>query len=117
MRPPDGTRVDEAPQHGWGETWDAVQQRAHLDRARCAASRSRTETGKTPAQVALNWLLHRPGVTAPIIGARTMDQLEGQPGRGRLVADPGADGTAHRRQATSRDPIRYDALGPSDRDR
>ncbi len=34
------------------------------------------ETGKSPAQVALNWVLNRPGVTAPIIGARTMEQLE-----------------------------------------
>ena len=34
------------------------------------------ETGKTPAQVALNWVVHRPGVTAPIIGARNMTQLE-----------------------------------------
>lgn len=34
------------------------------------------ETGKSPAQVALNWLLQRPGVTAPIIGARTMAQLQ-----------------------------------------
>ena len=34
-----------------------------------------TETGKTPAQVALSWLLARPAVTAPIIGARTLDQL------------------------------------------
>jgi aryl-alcohol dehydrogenase-like predicted oxidoreductase len=23
------------------------------------------------------WLLHRPGVTAPIVGPRTMEQLEG----------------------------------------
>ena len=34
------------------------------------------ETKKTPAQVALNWVLNRPGVTAPIIGVRTMEQLE-----------------------------------------
>ncbi len=34
------------------------------------------EVGKTPAQVAIRWLLQRPGVTAPIIGARTMEQLE-----------------------------------------
>lgn len=34
------------------------------------------EIGKSPAQVALNWLLQRPGVTAPIIGVRTMEQLE-----------------------------------------
>ncbi len=33
------------------------------------------ESGKTMSQVALNWLLFRPGVTAPIIGARNMDQL------------------------------------------
>jgi aryl-alcohol dehydrogenase-like predicted oxidoreductase len=34
------------------------------------------EIGRTPAQVALNWVLHRPGVTTPIVGARTLDQLE-----------------------------------------
>jgi aryl-alcohol dehydrogenase-like predicted oxidoreductase len=34
------------------------------------------ETGKSPAQVALNWLLQQPAVTAPIIGVRTMEQLE-----------------------------------------
>ncbi len=34
------------------------------------------EVGKEPAQVAINWLLQRPTVTAPIIGARTMEQLE-----------------------------------------
>jgi aryl-alcohol dehydrogenase-like predicted oxidoreductase len=34
------------------------------------------EQGKTPAQVALNWLLQQPGVTSPIIGARTLEQLE-----------------------------------------
>jgi aryl-alcohol dehydrogenase-like predicted oxidoreductase len=33
------------------------------------------EIGRTPAQVALNWVLHRPGVTAPLIGARTVEQL------------------------------------------
>ncbi len=32
--------------------------------------------GKTMAQVALNWVLHRPGVTAPILGARTVAQIE-----------------------------------------
>jgi aryl-alcohol dehydrogenase-like predicted oxidoreductase len=32
--------------------------------------------GKTPAQVALNWLLQQPGVTAPIMGARKLAQLE-----------------------------------------
>ncbi|WP_119071009.1 aldo/keto reductase [Aggregatilinea lenta] len=31
---------------------------------------------KSPAQVALNWVLNKPGVTAPIFGARTPEQLE-----------------------------------------
>jgi aryl-alcohol dehydrogenase-like predicted oxidoreductase len=31
---------------------------------------------RSPAQVAINWLLQKPGVTAPIIGARGMKQLE-----------------------------------------
>jgi len=30
----------------------------------------------TPAQIALAWILHKPGVTAPIIGASKMDQFE-----------------------------------------
>ncbi|MFJ9209465.1 aldo/keto reductase [Streptomyces sp. NPDC102264] len=34
------------------------------------------ELGRTPAQVGLAWALRRPGVTAPIIGARTPAQLE-----------------------------------------
>jgi len=33
--------------------------------------------GQPPAAVALAWLLHQPGVTAPIIGPRTIAQLEG----------------------------------------
>ncbi len=35
------------------------------------------ELGEAPADVALAWLLHQPIVTAPIIGPRTMDQLNG----------------------------------------
>jgi NDP-hexose C3-ketoreductase / dTDP-4-oxo-2-deoxy-alpha-D-pentos-2-ene 2,3-reductase len=34
------------------------------------------EIGQDPANVALAWLLSRPGVTAPIIGPRTMAQLD-----------------------------------------
>jgi aryl-alcohol dehydrogenase-like predicted oxidoreductase len=35
------------------------------------------ELGEDPANVALSWLLHQPAVTAPIIGPRTVDQLDG----------------------------------------
>ena len=34
------------------------------------------ETGKSYAQISLNWLLRQEAVTAPIIGARTPEQLE-----------------------------------------
>jgi aryl-alcohol dehydrogenase-like predicted oxidoreductase len=32
--------------------------------------------GVSPAQVALSWLLHKPGVTAPIVGATKLEHLE-----------------------------------------
>ena len=35
------------------------------------------EAGEAPAHIALAWLLHQPAVTAPIIGPRTLDQLNG----------------------------------------
>jgi NDP-hexose C3-ketoreductase / dTDP-4-oxo-2-deoxy-alpha-D-pentos-2-ene 2,3-reductase len=35
------------------------------------------DLGRDPADIGLAWLLHQPGVTAPIIGPRTQEQLEG----------------------------------------
>ena len=35
------------------------------------------EIGRPPSEIALAWLLHRDGVTAPIIGPRSVDQLRG----------------------------------------
>jgi aryl-alcohol dehydrogenase-like predicted oxidoreductase len=35
------------------------------------------ELGEQPADVALAWLLHQPGVTAPITGPRTIEHLDG----------------------------------------
>ena len=43
-----------------------------VERAREVAA----ETGTTPAQVALAWILQKPGVTAPIIGATKTHHLE-----------------------------------------
>jgi aryl-alcohol dehydrogenase-like predicted oxidoreductase len=43
-----------------------------VDRVRAVAQRR----GLPPAQVALAWLLHRPGVTAPIVGATKLSHLE-----------------------------------------
>ncbi len=35
-----------------------------------------TARGVTPAQIALAWILHKPAVTAPIVGASKMEQLD-----------------------------------------
>ena len=34
------------------------------------------EAGRTPAQVAVNWVRHQPGIVIPIVGARSLRQLE-----------------------------------------
>jgi aryl-alcohol dehydrogenase-like predicted oxidoreductase len=34
------------------------------------------ETGHTPSQIAVNWVRHRPGKVIPIVGARTLEQIE-----------------------------------------
>jgi len=36
-----------------------------------------SELGQLPADLALGWLLHQPAVTSPIIGPRTLEQLDG----------------------------------------
>jgi len=38
--------------------------------------RMANEIGRSPAQVAINWLMQQQGVTAPVLGARTLSQLE-----------------------------------------
>lgn len=45
------------------------------------------ELGQPPAVVALAWLLHNPMVTAPIIGPRTVEQLESAVGATELRLD------------------------------
>jgi aryl-alcohol dehydrogenase-like predicted oxidoreductase len=73
--PPKGSRVEIAEEKGWSESWSAYNNE-HTWTVLDALFAVAEEVGKTPAQLALNWLLQRPGVTAPIIGARTMEQLE-----------------------------------------
>jgi aryl-alcohol dehydrogenase-like predicted oxidoreductase len=71
----DGTRVAIAEEQGWGESWSAYNNE-HTWHVLDALFAVAEEISKSPAHVALNWLLRRPGVTAPIIGARTLEQLE-----------------------------------------
>ena len=70
--PPDsrvgrGDRWDDQPaQRVTERTWAIIDVLDEIAGAR----------GKTPAQVALRWVIQQPGVTAPIIGARKPEQLE-----------------------------------------
>jgi aryl-alcohol dehydrogenase-like predicted oxidoreductase len=73
--PPGGTRVDEAEKQGWSESWRAYANERTWSIIDTIQSIS-AETGKSAAQIALNWLLQMPGVTAPIIGVRNLAHLK-----------------------------------------
>jgi len=71
--PPPGSRVargdrwDDLPEQRESEcTWRIIDTLIEIGEA----------CDKSPAQVALNWLLRQPGITAPIFGARTLGQME-----------------------------------------
>ena len=67
--PPAGTRAESSGRiQGWlGEpsSWAVLEVLRSLGSAR----------SKSPLQIALGWLLSRPGITSPIIGPRSLDQL------------------------------------------
>ena len=73
-QPPAESRIAGAQDH-WEEAWGRRATERNW-RVLDAVGAVAEETGKSYAQVALNWLLRQPLVTAPIIGARTMEQLE-----------------------------------------
>jgi aryl-alcohol dehydrogenase-like predicted oxidoreductase len=58
--------------HIFGDLAAKDQNWATLDAVRDIA----INNGVTPSQVAYSWVANRAGVIAPIIGARTLDQLE-----------------------------------------
>jgi aryl-alcohol dehydrogenase-like predicted oxidoreductase len=70
-QPGEGTRfrgrTDRRTEAHFGDAAFAV-----LDVVQAIAS----EKGATPSRVALAWVAQQPGITAPIIGPRTMEQLE-----------------------------------------
>lgn len=76
MAAPPGSRVDvDAAAGGWPEAWETYANE-HTWEVIDALVEVAEQTGRSPAQVALRWLMQRPAVTAPIIGARTLEQLE-----------------------------------------
>ena len=74
-QPLSGSRIEKAEQEGWSERWSNYNNEhtwGVLDALFAVAEQS----GRSPSQVAINWLLCQPGVTAPILGVRNMQQLE-----------------------------------------
>jgi aryl-alcohol dehydrogenase-like predicted oxidoreductase len=71
--PPPNSRVgrkdrwDDQPEQRESElTWRVIDNLIEIGKNR----------GKTPAQIALNWILQQPGITALILGARSLEQLK-----------------------------------------
>jgi len=75
--PEDGSRIAWAEKVGWSQTsWAGKATNEYTWRVLDALYEVASEIKATPAQVALRWLQQRPAVTAPIIGARKMEQFE-----------------------------------------
>ena len=84
--PPVASRVETASKMGWGESWENYNNETTwkiLDVFLAVAS----ELNKPPAQVALRWLMQRPEVTAPIVGARSVEQLKDNLGATGWILD------------------------------
>jgi aryl-alcohol dehydrogenase-like predicted oxidoreductase len=88
QQPTAGTRVGESPDDVL-EAWT----RRNTDRVWTIVDGLRDVAdglGVTPAQAALSWVADRPGVTAPIVGARHADQLRETLSAADLRLDPAA---------------------------
>lgn len=73
-RPPEDSRIAGAEE--WQEEyWDRRATERNWNTLDVVGSISEA-TGKSYAQISLNWLLRQPAVTAPILGVRTPEQLE-----------------------------------------
>jgi len=71
--PPSNSRVgrkdrwDDQPEQRESElTWRVIDNLIEIGK----------DCGKTPAQIALNWILQQPGITTSILGVRTLEQLK-----------------------------------------
>jgi len=102
-----------AEEKDWGEKWSAYnneQTWRTLDGLHKVAE----ECGHSVAQVAINWLLRKPGITAPIVGARRMEQLEDNLGATGWSLTPGQvaflDAASH-----VPPPYPYDFIAKNDR--
>jgi len=79
--PPDGSRASVETMNR-----ERFTSERNLEIADAVAEVART-LGKTSSQVALAWVMGREGVTSPIFGARTLDQLEDDLAAAELILD------------------------------
>jgi len=84
-------RRGEALPDGSRAAVDAMNRDRYRDERNLAIAETVREVaeslGKTPSQLALAWVAQQPGVTSPIFGARTMEQLEDDLGAADLTLD------------------------------
>jgi len=72
--PPEDSRIAEVPDD-FEESWTRRNVERNW-RTLDVVGEISEETGKSYAQISLNWLLRQEGITAPIVGARRVEQLE-----------------------------------------
>ena len=101
-RPGERTAAGTRSEEGWA--YPSPYFAANADDTLAALLQVATELDRSPAQVALRWVLEQPAVTAAIVGARTAAQLGDNLGAAgwRLTAEARA-----RLDAVSRLPDRY----------
>jgi aryl-alcohol dehydrogenase-like predicted oxidoreductase len=76
-----------------------------------------TSNDVTPSQIAYSWVANRPGVIAPIIGARTLDQLEQNLVAGDLVLTDEQTARLDEVSAPTPNDYPYGPFGVKQRDR
>jgi len=73
-KPPEGSRIARAEEN-WEEAWSRRATEKNF-KILDVVGQIASSRGKSYAQVALAWVRSQPGITAPIIGARTLEQLK-----------------------------------------
>ena len=118
-RPPEGSRIADAD-----ETLEEAYDRRAIERnfrVVDAAGEIAAARGATIPQVALAWLLGTEGVTAPIVGPRTFEQLEDLLGADGLELDArracATRGAGARRRPSTRSAFLREQNGIGDGDR
>jgi aryl-alcohol dehydrogenase-like predicted oxidoreductase len=101
--PPAESRVSAAGGGGWPEAWETYANDRTWNVIDALVDVAE-KTGRSPSQVALRWLMQRPAVTAPIIGARTLEQFEDNLA---AAGDPLVDEHMDRLTAVSDRPLPY----------